>query len=383
MSNPSWPPTVLVIASSPIAAFKRLHAWRRQLGPEARLVALLGTRLGLRQLGDVWLYPLPKGPRASLLQEIEAFDADAIDVGAWDSRRARAGLFAHLRGSPQIVERVQPVTALPSRRYDPALLVSIVLPVYNGADYLDAAISTTLAQTHRAFELIVVDDGSKDASRDIAARWAARDPRVQAHANERNSRVPTTLNHGFARARGSLLTWTSHDNLYQPTALEAMVRVFSTYPEVDFVYGDYRVIDEHGRFVRLRRVPTPDTLGERNGIGPYFMYRRSVYERVGGFRPGLDFVDDYDYWLRVQRSGAVMRNLHLPLYDYREHSAAATAEIRRNRALQAEIDRRIAEVQNATLVSWWPAEANAAAAQPAAPNPPRNDARLPPSAGDM
>ncbi len=359
MSNPPWPPTVLVIASSPRAAYRRLRAWRRALGPAARVVALLRTRLGLRQLGDIWLYPLPHGPQTSLLQEIEAFDADAIDIGGWTDRAARGALFAHLRGSPLIVDRVQPVAPLASRRYDPATLVSIVLPVYNGADYLDAAIATTVAQTHRAFELLVIDDGSKDASREIAARWAARDARVQAHANPRNSRVPTTLNRGFARARGSLLTWTSHDNLFQPTAIEAMVRLFSTYPEVDFVYGDYRVIDEHGRFVRLRRVPTPDTLGERNGIGPYFMYRRGVYERVGGFRPGLDFVDDYDYWLRVQRSGAVMRNLHLPLYDYREHRAAATSEIKRNRALQAEIDRRIQEVRSATIVSWWPPEENA------------------------
>ncbi len=356
MTTAPPPPTVLVLAASPIAALRRLHGWRRILGPAARIVALLDTRFGLRRLGDVWLYPRAHGPRTSLLQELEAFDADVIDIGAWRERRSRRDLFGYLRGGPLVVEKPQPVQALAARRYDPDALVSIVLPVYNGADYLDAAIATTMAQTHRAIELFVIDDGSKDNSRAIAEDWARRDARVHAFANPRNSRVPTTLNRGFARARGSLLTWTSHDNLFQPNAIEALVRVFSTYPEVEFVYADYRVIDEHDRFVRLRRVPSPDTLGERNGIGPYFMYRRSVYEAVGAFRPGLDFVDDYDYWLRVLRSGAVMRNLHLPFYDYREHSAAATAQLKRDPALQAHIDQRIRDVQNATLVRWWPEE---------------------------
>ena len=81
-------------------------------------------------------------------------------------------------------------------------LISIVLPVYNGEKYLRESIDSILAQTMRDWELIVVDDCSKDATPAILAEYAARDRRIRVLRNEENQRLPRSLNIGFAETRG-------------------------------------------------------------------------------------------------------------------------------------------------------------------------------------
>src|SRR4051794_6743497 len=102
-------------------------------------------------------------------------------------------------------------------------LASIVLPTYNGSKYLASAIESCLAQTYRNFELILVDDCSKDATPEIIANYAARDSRVRSIRHETNQHLPGGLNTGHKAARGEFLTWTSDDNLLRPDFLAEMV----------------------------------------------------------------------------------------------------------------------------------------------------------------
>lgn len=87
-------------------------------------------------------------------------------------------------------------------------LVSIVLPVYNGEKYLRESLDSILAQTMEDWELIAVDDCSKDATPQILADYAASDSRIRVMRNAENQRLPRSLNIGFAEARGEFLTWT-------------------------------------------------------------------------------------------------------------------------------------------------------------------------------
>ena len=95
-------------------------------------------------------------------------------------------------------------------------LVSIVLPVYNGARFLAEAIQSCLAQTYPHWELIVVDDCSTDDSPQIVAGFAADDARIRVIRHAHNRKLPGALNTGFDAARGEYLTWTSDDNLLPP-----------------------------------------------------------------------------------------------------------------------------------------------------------------------
>src|SRR3989338_3726440 len=119
--------------------------------------------------------------------------------------------------------------------------ISIVLPTFNGSKYIRQAIEGCLNQTYRHIELIVVDDCSTDNTPEIIRSFA--DPRIKYIRNEKNQRLPRSLNIGFAAATGDYLTWTSDYNQYLPTALEEMLRFLESRPDVDFVYTDMYVLN--------------------------------------------------------------------------------------------------------------------------------------------
>lgn len=229
-------------------------------------------------------------------------------------------------------------------------LVSIVLPVYNGARYLPEALASIVAQSYPHWELVCVDDASTDETPALLAAWAAREPRLRVLRHAQNQRLPAALNTGFAAARGALLTWTSDDNRYQPTALATLVAALQpsavspvadgtadgaengaadvaeggAEPPLDFVYSDYEVIDAAGQVTETTRAPEPLALVASTVAIPCFLYRRRVYERLGDYAVDLALAEDYDYWLRMLAAGLRLQPLHEPLYAYRRHGGSLT-----------------------------------------------------------
>ena len=124
--------------------------------------------------------------------------------------------------------------------------VSMVMPVHNGARWLAEAIESVLAQDFADFELILVDDASRDASPAIMADAAARDTRVRLLRLDANVGLPAALNHGFAVACGELHSWTSDDNLLRPQMLDRLVATLDAKPDADIVHADFMLIDDAG-----------------------------------------------------------------------------------------------------------------------------------------
>lgn len=214
--------------------------------------------------------------------------------------------------------------------------VSIVLPTYNGAAYLAESLEGCLAQTYPDFELIAVDDASTDATATILAEYAEHDGRIRVVRHERNRGLPAALNTGFAAARGAYLTWTSDDNRYAPDALAEMVRALEADPAVALVYADIELIDAEGQVRGTESAMEPlELLTGHGGTGlACFLYRRTVYERLGDYAEDLALAEDYDYWLRVLAAGMTMRHLPRTLYQYRRHPRSLT-DARRGRTFLA------------------------------------------------
>ena len=103
-------------------------------------------------------------------------------------------------------------------------LISIVLPVYNGAEHMAGSIESVLRQTWKNWELIIVNDCSTDQTLAVAESYQKKDSRIRVLSNSKNLKLPLTLNAGFAQAKGEYYTWTSDDNLYQPEALSSLVQ---------------------------------------------------------------------------------------------------------------------------------------------------------------
>lgn len=179
--------------------------------------------------------------------------------------------------------------------------VSIVLPCYNGAGFLAQSIDSVISQTYTDWELILVNDCSKDNSLEIMQRYADEDSRIRIINNEHNLKLPGALNRGFREAKGKYLTWTSHDNRMGPTMLEEFVNYLDNNPEKGLVTACYAAFSlKTGE--QLYEVHHPDPqlhLPLYNCVCYAFMYRREVLETVGAYDTTLFLVEDYDYWVRI------------------------------------------------------------------------------------
>lgn len=222
-------------------------------------------------------------------------------------------------------------------------LVSIVLPVYNGADYVGESIASTLAQTYRDFELIIVDDGSTDQTPEILANYARRDARIRV-VTQPNQKLPGALSNGFRLARGEFLTWTSADNRFKPEFLEKMVGCLRRHPAWDMIYANEDIIGEDGRPLRgsewfwpyqrplgSEHIHFPEDTAELNGlgnnfIGGAFLYRARVRFLIGDYSPEWFGLEDYDYWMRVNALLALHHaDFREPVYEYRLHGKSLTS----------------------------------------------------------
>ncbi|MCC8370493.1 MAG: glycosyltransferase [Rickettsia endosymbiont of Stiretrus anchorago] len=203
--------------------------------------------------------------------------------------------------------------------------ISIVLPVYNREKLLPKAIESCLNQTFTDFELIIIDDCSKDKSFEIAKKYAKQDQRIKVIRNEPNKRLPASLNIAFKEARGQYFTWTSDDNLLHENALAKMNEVLDNSPDIGLVYTDYTLIDEQGKIGARLYQESPEFLPIRDCVGACFLYRADIAKMVGGYNENMHLVDDYEYWLRF---GLVTKFAHIPesLYFYMVHDQSLTTE---------------------------------------------------------
>ncbi len=220
-------------------------------------------------------------------------------------------------------------------------LVSVVLPVYNGADVIEKSIESVLEQTYSNFELIIINDGSTDNTLEIISNFAKRDNRIKIFDQE-NRKIPRTLSRGFENASGEFLTWTSADNVMDKNFLEKMVNDLKQKPNAAMIYANMRLIDakgkklsKHGWFefpIGSGNVIFPSNAYElntyaNNTIGAAFMYRAVAREVLGCYSSYKHTLEDYDYWMRMNSLLELKHtDFQEPVYSYRWHDKSLTAK---------------------------------------------------------
>ena len=224
--------------------------------------------------------------------------------------------------------------------------ISVVLPTYNGGQYLPYAIESVIAQTYPYWELIIVDDCSIDNTGEIGLMYARRDSRIVYLRNEINLKLPSSLNRGFSYASGEYHTWISDDNVFLPNAFEIMARVLNAHEEIDLVYCSIKHIDSNGNALRAPRLPmSPRLLYFYNTVQACFMYRSEIFRCLNGYDKNLFLVEDYDFWLRAYRYHRFFHIEEAP-YLYRIHGDSLTSTRQRDiRARACEILKREARLK--------------------------------------
>ena len=203
-------------------------------------------------------------------------------------------------------------------------LVSVVLPVRDGARYLPAALDSLRSQTLADIELICIDDASSDATAALLLEAASADARIKVVTNARRRGLPASLNLGFANASGSFHSWASHDNLAHPTMLERLHAALDRSPDSAIAYSDYEEIDANGAPVGRQAARPPSHLLLANVVGPAFLYRAKVWFALGGYDEALEGVEDYDFWLRARHRFGFAR-VEGNLLRYRLHPASMSS----------------------------------------------------------
>jgi glycosyltransferase involved in cell wall biosynthesis len=214
---------------------------------------------------------------------------------------------------------------VPSPVRDMAPEISIILPVYNGEEFLAEAIQSCLDQSYQNWELLIIDDFSSDRSAEIALDFVALDPRIHYFRNDRNEKLPNSLNFGFSRATGEYLTWISHDNRFKTSALETLIGYLKSNPATDIVCSDYTVIDTEGRVVKHHHTRSPDEILKGNCVGPCFLMRRSVFRDENRFDTEKFLVEDYDFWLKSSIHHEISK-VEEDLYLYRTHPGSLSEQ---------------------------------------------------------
>ncbi|MFN0123375.1 MAG: glycosyltransferase [Blastocatellia bacterium] len=209
-------------------------------------------------------------------------------------------------------------------------LVSVIIPCHNQAHFLHKAIESVLRQTWERVEIIVIDDGSTDHTAEIAARY----PSVR-YVYQTNQERCAARNHGVSVCQGEYLLFLDADDLLTPDAIASCMACYAQNPGSGFVYGRYELITADGSPMLLPPRRELDYVNYRaflqhNCVGMLgaVVFRRDIYEAVGGFDRDLYACEDYELFLRIARAYPVTRHDGL-CASYRQHEMNTTRDATR------------------------------------------------------
>jgi glycosyltransferase involved in cell wall biosynthesis len=208
--------------------------------------------------------------------------------------------------------------------------LTIITPVYNGAQYIAETVDSVLSQGHANLEYIVIDDGSTDDTARVLERYGERIRRVS-HANMGETR---TVNKALELARGEYVGVVNADDPLRPGAIAALVAALRLHSEAVLAYPDWAEIDHRAGVLREIRLPQYDLrrmLEEFNvRMGPGVLVRRRALDSVGPRDTSLRYAGDLDLWFRLALHGAFV---HVPevLATHRIHPASASVAERGSR----------------------------------------------------
>jgi glycosyltransferase involved in cell wall biosynthesis len=210
--------------------------------------------------------------------------------------------------------------------------ISVIVPVFNGEAYLAEALRSVRAQAGWPLEIIVVDDGSSDGTPTVVRDWGGE----CLYRRQANAGPAAARNHGLALARGAFVGFLDADDLWPPAKLTRQMGALEARADLDGVFGTVqwlRPAAGGGGFVP-DGAPTPGfTLA--GGL-----FRRRVFERIGGFDPALRFSEDVDWFLRARERGATIVALDGVGLLYRRHPSSLTHGVPPEQLRLAEVFKR-------------------------------------------
>lgn len=197
------------------------------------------------------------------------------------------------------------------------------MPAYNAEGYIGEVIESILSQTYSDFELIILDDGSKDKTADVIKKYAKIDDRIRYYhqPNAGAEALGETINTAIGYANGEWIARADSDDPWFRYKLEKQVAFIDSHKGYVLVGGSTEIIDHDGKYLWTHYTPMSDRMIRRSMTlyTPFdhgsVMFRRDIWEKVGGYQ-NVAYVEDFDLWQRMSEHGKVY-NLPLPVFHYR------------------------------------------------------------------
>jgi glycosyltransferase involved in cell wall biosynthesis len=252
--------------------------------------------------------------------------------------------------------------------------VSVIMPVRNGAAWLPESVASIQSQDFPAFEFLIIDDGSDDATPAMLAAFAAADPRIHVFHQPRQG-IVAALNTAIAEARAPYLARLDADDRARPGRLGRQFAFMEAHPEIGLLGTWAEVIDGAGNALGRLTPPADPLLLARvlARTNPFVhssvMMRTALVRRLGGYRAAFRAAEDYDLWLRLAQAAGIA-NLTTDLVQYRRHAASQSQRDAVRQAFSVRLAQRCAAARRrgkddpaAALTAapdWWAKDAEAA-----------------------
>lgn len=240
-------------------------------------------------------------------------------------------------------------------------IVSVIIPVFNGASYLEETIRSVKNSTFKNFEIILVDDGSTDKSRELCRMFVRKNRNVRFFAFKRNKGLGHVLNFALEKAKGKYICRLNQDDRMLRHRIETQVKFLEKRPQAAAVGSWIRLFFENGKREIVKFLPT-DTEIRKTWlmVGPFsdpsVMYRKDIAIKAGGYNHEFWPADDTQLWYRLGMLGE-LANIQKPLVEVRYHEKAASVKHFRKLTIRLYQAHRWAHnhIQSATLFvqAFW------------------------------
>jgi glycosyltransferase involved in cell wall biosynthesis len=208
-------------------------------------------------------------------------------------------------------------------------LVSVVIPCYNSARYLAETIESVLAQTHPRVEIILIDDGSTDATAKIAQGYPVN------YIFQTNGGISAARNNGFLHSQGKYVLFLDHDDRLLPRGIEAGVKLLEAHPDCAIAVGEHKFIGPDGTEIGYSHKHSGGHDHYRRLLAHNFietpcsvLHRRSSLEATGIFDENVMGAEDYELYLRIARQSALITH-DAPVAEYRLHDSNTSGDAER------------------------------------------------------
>jgi len=205
-------------------------------------------------------------------------------------------------------------------------LVTVIMPVYNGANYIGEAIDSVLSQSYRKFELVIVDDGSTDNTKEVISRY--KDERIN-YIYKENGGPSSARNCAIRKTKGQYIMPLDSDDMMAPNFITLHLQEFEKYPETDLVYCDVLLIDGDGKPIKVMNKPEyqdrrhliKDLFRQGHPVIPFRLgIRKRVFDKIGLYDETLMIGEDYDMMRRFVKAGLKAHHLSEALHLRRVQS---------------------------------------------------------------